>query len=234
MNGLYLSALHPALSHPPLPRFPCTRCLGERSRAIVIQYCQTWRRSYNPSGFLVSRLPGVMVLLGMDVSSSLSKYPFQRQTLQVILLVSISNKVTAGFERISRSFSLSLLLNSEEAKSTTWLHPVSGEAVITGHRKTPGKDVTVKFFSYLERLSCSPRQCVVVVLPKSEHFPRCACVCEREAVIYTPCFLTHEWVFVARAVKIEPSRAHLCPASATSFAAASPQGGQSVELKSGH
>uniref|UniRef100_A0A8D3E260 Pleckstrin homology domain containing A5 n=1 Tax=Scophthalmus maximus TaxID=52904 RepID=A0A8D3E260_SCOMX len=28
-------------------------------------------------------------------------------------------------------------LNSEEAKSTTWLHPVSGEAVITGHRKTP-------------------------------------------------------------------------------------------------
>uniref|UniRef100_A0A3P8NWN1 Pleckstrin homology domain containing A5 n=1 Tax=Astatotilapia calliptera TaxID=8154 RepID=A0A3P8NWN1_ASTCA len=78
-----------------------------------------------------------MVLLGMDVSSSLSKYPFQKQTLQVILLVSISNKVTAGFERISRSFSLSLLLNSEEAKSTTWLHPVSGEAVITGHRKTP-------------------------------------------------------------------------------------------------
>ncbi|KAG7231122.1 hypothetical protein INR49_027162, partial [Caranx melampygus] len=27
----------------------------------------------------------------------------------------------------------------EEAKSTTWLHPVSGEAVITGHRKTPGE-----------------------------------------------------------------------------------------------
>ncbi|XP_044213637.1 pleckstrin homology domain-containing family A member 5-like isoform X5 [Thunnus albacares] len=26
---------------------------------------------------------------------------------------------------------------NEEAKSTTWLHPVSGEAVITGHRKTP-------------------------------------------------------------------------------------------------
>ncbi|XP_034032174.1 pleckstrin homology domain-containing family A member 5-like isoform X10 [Thalassophryne amazonica] len=26
---------------------------------------------------------------------------------------------------------------TEEAKSTTWLHPVSGEAVITGHRKTP-------------------------------------------------------------------------------------------------
>ncbi|XP_028440064.1 pleckstrin homology domain-containing family A member 5 isoform X11 [Perca flavescens] len=25
---------------------------------------------------------------------------------------------------------------NEEAKSTTWLHPVSGEAAITGHRKT--------------------------------------------------------------------------------------------------
>ncbi|XP_047192407.1 pleckstrin homology domain-containing family A member 5-like isoform X6 [Scophthalmus maximus] len=26
---------------------------------------------------------------------------------------------------------------NEEAKSTTWLHPITGEAVITGHRKTP-------------------------------------------------------------------------------------------------
>nr|XP_020463981.1 pleckstrin homology domain-containing family A member 5 isoform X10 [Monopterus albus] len=26
---------------------------------------------------------------------------------------------------------------NEEAKSTTWLHPVTGDAVITGHRKTP-------------------------------------------------------------------------------------------------
>ncbi|XP_049579560.1 pleckstrin homology domain-containing family A member 5 isoform X16 [Syngnathus scovelli] len=26
---------------------------------------------------------------------------------------------------------------NEEAKSTTWLHPLSGEAVVTGHRKTP-------------------------------------------------------------------------------------------------
>lgn len=30
-------------------------------------------------------------------------------------------------------------LNSEEAKSTTWLHPGSGEAALTGHRTTPGK-----------------------------------------------------------------------------------------------
>ncbi|XP_057693480.1 pleckstrin homology domain-containing family A member 5 isoform X13 [Corythoichthys intestinalis] len=26
---------------------------------------------------------------------------------------------------------------NEEAKSTTWLHPLNGEAVVTGHRKTP-------------------------------------------------------------------------------------------------
>ncbi|XP_076152656.1 pleckstrin homology domain-containing family A member 5 isoform X8 [Alosa pseudoharengus] len=26
---------------------------------------------------------------------------------------------------------------NEEAKSTTWLHPITGEAVVTGHRKTP-------------------------------------------------------------------------------------------------
>ncbi|XP_061532208.1 pleckstrin homology domain-containing family A member 5-like isoform X14 [Phycodurus eques] len=26
---------------------------------------------------------------------------------------------------------------NEEAKSTTWLHPLSGEAVVTGHRRTP-------------------------------------------------------------------------------------------------
>ncbi|KAM6937197.1 pleckstrin homology domain-containing family A member 5 isoform 2-T3 [Xenentodon cancila] len=30
-----------------------------------------------------------------------------------------------------------IFFSNEEAKSTTWLHPVSGEAVITGHRKTP-------------------------------------------------------------------------------------------------
>lgn len=36
--------------------------------------------------------------------------------------------------------------NSEEAKSTTWLHPVTGEAVITGHRKTPGNGMCFSQF----------------------------------------------------------------------------------------
>lgn len=66
---------HPPVNYPPLPRFPCTRCLCERSRAGVLQYCQSWRRIYNPSGFLVSLLPGVTGSLGMDGSSSSSKSP---------------------------------------------------------------------------------------------------------------------------------------------------------------
>lgn len=44
--------------------------------------------------------------------------------------------IFAQSRRVTNTFPC---LNSEEAKSTTWLHPVSGEAVITGHRKTPGK-----------------------------------------------------------------------------------------------
>lgn len=65
-------------------------------------------------------------------------------------------------------------LNSEEAKSTTWLHPVSGEAVITGHRKTPGKDVTEQLssFSVVFQNVCRVRR-HVSVFPVSEngHFP---------------------------------------------------------------
>lgn len=66
---------HPPVNYTPLPRFPCTRCLRERSRAGVLQYCQSWRRIYNPSGFLVSLLHGVTGSLGMDASSSSSKSP---------------------------------------------------------------------------------------------------------------------------------------------------------------
>ncbi|XP_029453209.1 pleckstrin homology domain-containing family A member 5-like isoform X2 [Rhinatrema bivittatum] len=37
-----------------------------------------------------------------------------------------------GVTRAGRVFFI-----NEEAKSTTWLHPVTGEAVVTGHRRTP-------------------------------------------------------------------------------------------------
>nr|XP_033807811.1 pleckstrin homology domain-containing family A member 5 isoform X4 [Geotrypetes seraphini] len=37
-----------------------------------------------------------------------------------------------GVTRAGRVFFL-----NEEAKSTTWLHPITGEAVVTGHRRTP-------------------------------------------------------------------------------------------------
>ncbi|XP_061570775.1 pleckstrin homology domain-containing family A member 5-like [Cololabis saira] len=37
-----------------------------------------------------------------------------------------------GVTRDGRTFFI-----NEEAKSTTWLHPLAGEAVVTGHRKTP-------------------------------------------------------------------------------------------------
>lgn len=51
-------------------------------RASVTQYSQTWRRIYSPSGFLVSLLPGVTALLGMDASSSLSNYPTRKTNLK--------------------------------------------------------------------------------------------------------------------------------------------------------
>ena len=59
-------------------------------------------------------------------------------------------------------------LDSEEAKSTTWLHPVSGEAVITGHRKTPGKHVTPAVRSSFCCLRCvsRPASCIVVSFTK--------------------------------------------------------------------
>ncbi|KAM6437387.1 pleckstrin homology domain-containing family A member 5 isoform 27-T28 [Liasis olivaceus] len=37
-----------------------------------------------------------------------------------------------GISRSGRIFFI-----NEEAKSTTWLHPLTGEAVITGHRRSP-------------------------------------------------------------------------------------------------
>uniref|UniRef100_A0AAV2L3Z2 WW domain-containing protein n=1 Tax=Knipowitschia caucasica TaxID=637954 RepID=A0AAV2L3Z2_KNICA len=51
-----------------------------------------------------------------------------------------------------------LFFVNEEAKSTTWLHPVSGEALITGHRKTPGERSSslINFPSYLCCVGCVP------------------------------------------------------------------------------
>lgn len=104
-------------------------------------------------------------------------------------------------------------LNSEEAKSTTWLHPVSGEAVITGHRKTPGEmSVTERLSSFSVVFHGSRvRRHVLLVTHTPKPILPTVCVA-REAVTSMLCFLMHEWAFGARAVKSEPSRAHLCPA----------------------
>ncbi|XP_030626428.1 pleckstrin homology domain-containing family A member 5 [Chanos chanos] len=47
-------------------------------------------------------------------------------------LSSLPSSWSYGVTRDGRVFFI-----NEEAKSTTWLHPATGEAVITGHRKTP-------------------------------------------------------------------------------------------------
>uniref|UniRef100_A0A8C1IFB2 Pleckstrin homology domain containing, family A member 5 n=1 Tax=Cyprinus carpio TaxID=7962 RepID=A0A8C1IFB2_CYPCA len=64
---------------------------------------------------------------------------------RLLYQVNISGKESLGSVRIECLSSVVFHLlsppffspNSEEGKSTTWLHPVTGEAVITGHRKTP-------------------------------------------------------------------------------------------------
>ncbi|XP_016519056.1 pleckstrin homology domain-containing family A member 5 isoform X12 [Poecilia formosa] len=67
---------------------------------------------------------------------------------------------------------------NEEAKSTTWLHPVTGEAVITGHRKTPDlptgweEGYTFEgarcFIKYLKGVACIWLEILVVVLLEDE------------------------------------------------------------------
>ncbi|XP_033078621.1 pleckstrin homology domain-containing family A member 5 isoform X8 [Trachypithecus francoisi] len=44
--------------------------------------------------------------------------------------ISLPRSWTYGITRGGRVFFI-----NEEAKSTTWLHPVTGEAVVTGHRR---------------------------------------------------------------------------------------------------
>ena len=118
------------------------------------------------------------------------------------------------------SLSLSLSLNSEEAKSTTWLHPISGEAVITGHRKTPGKVSPrcrqVFFLCRCLTAALVRRHVQLFVSPPSPKTD--VSHSGREAVTPVPRFITHEWAFVARAVKKckTPSCPPLRPARATS------------------
>ncbi|XP_036003873.1 pleckstrin homology domain-containing family A member 5 isoform X11 [Fundulus heteroclitus] len=52
--------------------------------------------------------------------------------LQPEWISALPSSWTYGVTRDGRVFFI-----NEEAKSTTWMHPVSGEAVLTGHRKTP-------------------------------------------------------------------------------------------------
>lgn len=81
----------------------------------------------------------------MDAFSSSSKYHAETWICGYALFISRTHFFPPLF--VFCGFSVHLFppsvffssTNSEEAKSTTWLHPVTGEAVITGHRKTPGK-----------------------------------------------------------------------------------------------
>lgn len=85
-DRVYLAALPPGLLS------TSSRCQGFRVRAgcesgaaprhcHTVTYCQTWRRSYSPSGYRVCLLLGVTGSLGMDASSSSSKYPLNEQGL---------------------------------------------------------------------------------------------------------------------------------------------------------
>lgn len=76
----------------------------------------------------------------MDAYSSSSKYDARTQSCGHALIVFATYFCLFVFFRLLFSpFPWFSSTNSEEAKSTTWLHPVTGEAVVTGHRKTPGK-----------------------------------------------------------------------------------------------
>lgn len=76
----------------------------------------------------------------MDAFSSSSKYDARAQSYGHALIVFATYFCLFVFFRLLFSpFPWFSSTNSEEAKSTTWLHPVTGEAVVTGHRKTPGK-----------------------------------------------------------------------------------------------
>ena len=75
----------------------------------------------------------------MDVYSSSSKYDKESWIYGYAVIIAPTHFPCLSFFGFSVHLSPFSSTNSEEAKSTTWLHPVTGEAVITGHRKTPGK-----------------------------------------------------------------------------------------------
>lgn len=98
----------------------------------------------------------------MDAYSSLSKYHADKWIYGYAVLISTTHFSCLSFSASLFTFPPFSSTNSEEAKSTTWLHPVTGEAVITGHRKTPGKQFDNVFLLHFLRkhthtLACTPR-----------------------------------------------------------------------------
>ncbi|KAJ8269113.1 hypothetical protein COCON_G00117200, partial [Conger conger] len=81
-----------------------------------------------------TRLPGFPCTrdLSGDAHFNLGRLPDMAADLNPEWLSCLPSSWSYGVTRDGRVFFI-----NEEAKSTTWLHPVTGEAVITGHRKTP-------------------------------------------------------------------------------------------------
>ncbi|MED6280739.1 hypothetical protein CHARACLAT_013909 [Characodon lateralis] len=116
--------------------------------------------------------------------------PDMAAELQLEWISALPSSWTYGVTRDGRVFFI-----NEEAKSTTWLHPVSGEAVSTGHRKTPGKEKkkrhsAVKFLltaaaGWLAR----PQSCVVMLPPQNPDSTHSDGVNERGELCH-PCSLS--------------------------------------------
>lgn len=103
----------------------------------------------------------------MDAYSSSSKYDADTWIHGCALLMSPTHFSCLSFLGSLFTFPPFSSTNSEEAKSTTWLHPVTGEAVITGHRKTPGKRSENVLFCENTRTRAAPgRGCPRVTVEK--------------------------------------------------------------------
>uniref|UniRef100_A0AAV2L0Q3 WW domain-containing protein n=1 Tax=Knipowitschia caucasica TaxID=637954 RepID=A0AAV2L0Q3_KNICA len=104
----------------------------------------TDRRSHGPTERCSSHIESGSVGFGVDaraegacggraeLSYSVVPVPDMAAELQHDWISCLPSTWSYGVTRDGRLFFV-----NEEAKSTTWLHPVSGEALITGHRKTP-------------------------------------------------------------------------------------------------